>query len=458
MSPAPTFGDYWNLKARSSFELTGPVDQSRLEINPKHSPLNSSRIGACPLPDSATVTKTIHLRHADVRGFSRLAIDATLGLTRLVETMHHNIARTPAPLGTYTQEPTRGITGLVYRTIQGTTRLVGSGIDALLGQLTPLLAQEPVASSSKREAVLAALNGVLGDHLAASDNPLAIPMTLRRDGYPLVLAKSDLATRLPDASGKILLLVHGLCMNDLQWRRNGHDHGETLAKTGGFTPLYLHYNSGEHISKNGHALADLLETLLRAWPVPVEQLVIVGHSMGGLVARSACHYGKLAQHAWLGHLQQMVFLGTPHHGAPLERGGNWVNVMLETSPYSAALARLAKIRSAGITDLRHGSILDEDWQHGDRFAHTQAHKHAVSLPPGVRCYAVGVVIAKTPGELSEPLLGDGLVPLHSALGRHTDKNRSLRIPASRRWVGYGMNHLDLLDRPEVCEQLLGWLC
>jgi pimeloyl-ACP methyl ester carboxylesterase len=283
-------------------------------------------------------------------------------------------------------------------------------------------------------------------------------MTLRREGHPLVLARKDLAKSIPQPGGKILVLVHGLCMNDLQWQRNGHDHGAALATAGGFTPLYLHYNSGQHVSENGHAFAGLLEALLRAWPVPVERLVIVGHSMGGLVARSACHCGQLAGHVWLEHLQQMVFLGTPHHGAPLERGGNWVNVMLEASPYSAALARLAKVRSAGITDLRHGSILDQDWQHGDRFAHTQARKHAVSLPPKVRCYAVGVVIAKTPGDLSEPLLGDGLVPLLSALGQHADKARTLRFPASQRWVGHGMNHLDLLDSPEVCEQLQRWLC
>ena len=137
--------------------------------------------------------KKTHLRPADVRGYSRLAIDATLGLTCLVETMHHNIARTPGPLGKYTQEPTRGITGLVYRTIQGTTRLVGSGIDVLLGQLLPLLDQEPAMSSGKREAVLAALNGVLGDHLAASGNPLAISMQLRRNGQPLELTTGGLA-------------------------------------------------------------------------------------------------------------------------------------------------------------------------------------------------------------------------------------------------------------------------
>ncbi|MDP2821338.1 MAG: hypothetical protein Q8O52_01475 [Sulfuritalea sp.] len=402
------------------------------------------------------MTRKTPIRPTDIRGLSRLAIDATLGLTRLVETMHHNIARTPGPLGKYTQEPTRGITGLVYRSIQGTTRLVGSGLDALLGQLLPLLDRKAAPSSATREALLAALNGVLGDHLAASANPLAIPMQLRRDGQPLLLTPQDLTRAMPRASGKILLLVHGLCMNDLQWRRRGHDHGAALAEAAGFTPLYLHYNSGQHVSSNGHALADLLETLVQAWPVPVEQLAIVGHSMGGLVARSACHYGRLAGQSWLQHLQQMVFLGTPHHGAPLERGGNWVNVILELSPYTAALARLAKIRSAGITDLRHGSILDEDWLHGDRFAHKRK-RLFVPLPEAVRCYAIGVTTAASGEDVGQAQPGDGLVPLKSALGQHADPGQTLNFPEAQRMVGYGMHHLDLLDSGEVCARLQEWL-
>jgi hypothetical protein len=152
----------------------------------------------------------------------------------------------------------------------------------------------------------------------------------------------------------------------------------------------------------------------------------------------------------------MIFLGTPHHGAPLERGGNWVNVILELSPYTAALARLAKIRSAGITDLRHGSVLDEDWQHGDRFAHTKK-RNLVPLPEGVQCYAIGVSIAKTPTDSSEPPPGDGLVPLRSALGQHADPRLRLTISESRQWVGYGMHHLDLLDNLEVYAQLRKWI-
>ena len=202
--------------------------------------------------------------------------------------------------------------------------MVGVSLDALLAQLDAAL--DPAASSAEREAVQAAANGVLGDHLSASANPLAIPMRLRRDGQPLDLA-TRLATALPQPTGKILVLAHGLCMNDRQWQRKGHDHGAALAADAGFTPVYLHYNSGLHVSTNGRALAGQLEVLLAAWSVPVDELVILGHSMGGLLARSAC-IGRAAGHAWPRHLRKIVFLGTPHHGTAFERGGNWVTVAL----------------------------------------------------------------------------------------------------------------------------------
>jgi pimeloyl-ACP methyl ester carboxylesterase len=400
------------------------------------------------------MTATPHVRLSDLRGYSRLAVEATIGMTDLVETMHHNIARMPGVLGTPTQERTRGITGLVYRIIRGVTHLVGGGIDALV-ELAPQ--SDHAASSTQREAVLAALNGILGDHLAASGNPLAIPMRLRRDGQPLELNRQALATAIPRPSDKVLLLAHGLCLNDLQWQRKGHDHGAVLATDAGFTPVYLHYNSGFHISTNGRALAGLIEALLRVWPVPVDELVLLGHSMGGLVVRSACHYGKVAGHDWPRHLRKLVFLATPHHGAPLEKGGNWVDIVLGASPYTAALARLGKVRSAGITDLRHGSLLDEDWDQQDRFARFKGQPSAVPLPDSVQCYAAGVSIAKKARRLSDELLGDGLVPLSSALGQHADPSRNLSFPESQQWIGYGMSHFDLLEHREVYEQILQWL-
>jgi pimeloyl-ACP methyl ester carboxylesterase len=385
-------------------------------------------------------TKPRHVRASDIHGLGRLAIDAAIGLTNLVETMHHNISRAPGVLGTPTRKPMTGIPGLVYRTIRGVTRFAGGGINAILARLGPLLEQDP--SSAEREAVLAALNGVLGDHLAASGNPLAISMRLRQEGEP---------------RGRILLLVHGLCMNDRQWLRKGHDHGAALAADAAFTPVYLHYNSGAHVSTNGRELAGRIEALLAAWPVPVEELAIVGHSMGGLVTRSACHYGALAGHDWLRHLRRIVFLGTPHHGAPLERGGNWVDVVLDASPYTAAFARLGKIRSAGITDLRYGNLLDEDWGRRDRFARSKDARVAVPLPEEVQCHAIAGSLSKAPGDLTGRLLGDGLVPVDSALGRHKDPGRALALPESGRWIACGTGHLDLLDRREVYERISQWL-
>ncbi|HMM84774.1 alpha/beta hydrolase [Azohydromonas sp.] len=392
---------------------------------------------------------------ADLRGVARLATDATAGLTDLVEAMHARIARVPLVGRAAPDGRTGGITGLVYGSVRGVTRLVGGGVDALLG----LVAQALPASGTtpEREAVVAALNGVLGDHLEASGNPLAIAMSLRHGGRTLPLERDALAERLPDAGPRLVVLLHGLCMNDLQWTRAGHDHGAALQRDLGYTPVYLHYNSGRHISSNGRALAPLIERLVDQWPQPLQRLVLVGHSMGGLVARSALHAARDAGLRWPARVDDLVFLGTPHHGAPLERAGNWVDVLLGAAPYAAPLARLGKVRSAGITDLRHGNLLDEDWDGHDRFVRRGDRRRPLPLPAGVRCFALAATTGTRPGDVKDRLLGDGLVPLASALGRHAQPGRTLAFAPDRQWVGQGMNHLDLLSRPEVYAQLRRWL-
>lgn len=400
-----------------------------------------------------------HLHPADLHAASRLAIDATIGLTNLVEAMHHNISRMPGFFGTTSESPASGITGLVYKSIRGVTRAVGGGLDLALGQLTGLLKQDP--SSSEREAIVAAVNGVLGDHLAASHNPLAIAMQFRRNGEALTPTKKSLSRAIAEPSGRILLLVHGLCMSDLQWQRNGHDHGTALATDAGlvtpFTTVYLNYNSGLHVSTNGRALAAALEALLKAWPVPVTELAVIAHSMGGLVMRSACELAAEERQRWLPALTKIIFLGTPQFGAPLERGGNWVNVILDSSPYTAAFARLAKLRSAGITDLRHADVHDTDWERHDRFASNRKEPHDVPLPAGVQCYAIAAALGKKSTSLAGQILGDGLVPVESALGRHKDPKRDLAIAKSRQWIGYEMNHMDLLDDKRAYRRIRKWM-
>jgi len=391
----------------------------------------------------------------DLRGINRLVMNGIVGVVDLVEAMHYNIASIPELAATSREDRTTGITGLVYRAIRRIVGLAGRGLDTLLAELEPLLGKG--SSWPGREALLAALNGVLGDYLAASNNPLAITMRMRRGGVPLPGERESLAAAIPHASGKLLVLLHGLCMNDLEWKRKGHDHGAALALDLGYTPVYLHYNSGLHISTNGRAFAERLETLVKLWPVPLTELVITGHSMGGLVVRSACHYGGLAHHEWRHRLDKIVFIGTPHHGSPLERGGNWVELLLGASRYSAPLARLGKIRSAGITDLRFGNLLDEDWDKGDRFKRTGDLRVPMPLPQGVACYTIAASAGKRAGDLSDRLLGDGVVPLASALGRHANPKLALTFDDSRQYVAYGIGHLDLLSRREVYTQIKQWL-
>jgi len=382
----------------------------------------------------------------DLRGYSRLAADATVGIAGVVESLHFAIKRAPMLFGSGRVAAFRAITPRVYLSIRLAAWLAGRGLDAALAALAPRLREG--IPTPRQEAMRAAVNGVYGDHLAATGNPLAIPMRLRRDGRPLTLTRAGLAEAIPDAGARALVLVHGLCANDLKWRRNGHDHGAALARDLGYTPIYLHYNSGRHIADNGREFAALLEPLAAEWPVPLRELTIVGHSMGGLVARSAIEAARVAQHAWVSRLRRLVFLGTPHHGALLEQLGSWVEAALRGNRFSAPFARLGAARSAGITDLRYGSVVARGGLRP---------KRSVPLPEGVECFAIAATLGPRARPARDRLIGDGFVPLDSALGRHPHPERTLAFAPDRQWIARGTTHLELLARKDVYAQLRNWL-
>ena len=401
-----------------------------------------------------------HLRSTDLRAIAQLATQATAGVARIAEGVHQSVWSSMGVPGGKAVGTTRGLTGRIYQSVQGVTQWVGKGLDAALVRLQPLLERvegEP-PETPEREAVLAALNGVMGDRLLASQNPLATPMSLRYRGRVFEIGKP---LTLPQATGKVLLLIHGLCMNDLQWcsGQPGQivDHGAALAEQLGYTPVYLRYNSGLHVSTNARELSRQLEQLLDRWPGAVQELTVLAHSMGGLLIRGACQCARQENLRWPEQLKNIVFLGTPHHGAPLERAGNWVDVLLGSSPYSRPFARLAQLRSAGITDLRYGHLLDADWQGHERFQRRPDRRQILALPDGVNCYAMAATLAPKRGLLADRLTGDGLVPLRSGLGQHDDPSRSLAFAANRQSILYRTNHMDLLSREEVTRQILHWL-
>lgn len=368
--------------------------------------------------------RRVSRNHADdLRATAGLVVDATKGVVDVVQGMHTAIGAVPL------------ITPLVYQAIRGVTGIVGVSIDTVVASLAPLLGES--APGRQREAVLAAINGVIGDHLEATKSPLAIPMTIRPPLEEL------------HRGGTLLVLVHGSCLCDLQWNRCGHDHGSALADDLGFTPAYLHYNTGRHVSDNGNDFSALLEKESTGFT----DIVILAHSLGGLVARAAIRAAEETGQAWRQKLRVLITLGTPHHGAPLERAGNLFETALGLTKYSAPLRALGKIRSAGVTDLRYGNVVPADWRDRDRFAHGKDPRTPTPLPEGVRSYAVAATTARSLDRGALP--GDGLVPVNSALGKHPDDAFVLHFAEQRIVLGAG--HLDLLSSPEVYAIIRAWL-
>ncbi len=368
---------------------------------------------------------------SDLRGAARLACDATIGVTTVVERVHGNVLKLPPVLSKDEHKPGAGPASLIYSAIRGTTRLVRGTVD--LG-LAPWSSHDPETESPPaRDALVAALNGAFGDHLESSGNPLATTM--------------HLCQRLPGATGsattdgqRLLVLAHGLCMNDRQWTRKGHDHGIALQRALGLSPLYLRYNSGLSIQDNGSRLSQLLERHVVGADDPIESVDLLGYSLGGLLVRSAYASAVEQDHTWPSLLRRIVFLGTPHDGAPLERGGNLLDKVLLRSPYLAPFAMPGRARSLGIQNLRHGVC-----------------PASVPLPDSVECFAVAGALAEDPSRPGAAWVGDGLVPVASALGHGRAGNPALGIPEHRQWVAPGVGHLDLLSDAMVARQLEQWL-
>ncbi len=408
-----------------------------------------------PRKSTTQVPPRPHQTITDLQGGSRLVIAGVQGITNIVESMHRNISGLAPIAGASRAGPTRGITGFVYRRVRGVTALVGEGLDAAFAQLAKrvpngaasggLKGAREDATGDAIEAARSAANGLFGDYLAATNNPLAIQMSLRLGGKSISVEREAIKELLSinaAVASKLFIMVHGLCMNDRQWRsggqNHGHDHGQILAEEKGATVLYLHYNTGRHIAENGREFANSLESLIQEWPVPLKSVTIVGHSMGGLVTRSACEVARLSKQSWLKHLKALVFLGTPHLGAPLERAGRGVDLLLGVSPYTAPFAQIGLTRSAGIQDLRHG-----------RFTEPSAKDGQPALPAGVACFVIAASSQKPPTGAGIGRRGDGLVPIASAL--------ALPVPNSHQAIFYELNHFDLLSSRAVCDKISAWL-
>ncbi len=406
--------------------------------------------------DNLNIPTNEESHNSKLRGISELSFDAIHGVTNIVESLHGAIqTQFLIPESKVSSETTQGITGFIYKNIRYMTSLVGVGVDKVLESIEKLVVSDSQYNkiSYSREAILSALNGVIGDHLAAKNNPLAIKMQFRYHGQ--VVAESELLDLIRASNDKLLLMIHGLCMNDLQWTKLDHNHGEELAAELGYTPIYLHYNTGLHVSENGQLLADLLERIQSKSGSSFE-LNILAHSMGGLLIRSASEQAQENNMNWTAHLKTVVFLGTPHHGAHLERLGSWLDNTLSLSPYTKPFSKIGKIRSSGITDLRYGNVMESDWNGEERFENSGDLRTPVPLLDSVDYYAIAATNTDKSNNVKDKLIGDGLVTITSAFGQHKKTEFNLNFNKSNTFIIQQTSHMQLLSDIRVYQQINEW--
>ena len=335
------------------------------------------------------------------------------------------------------------------------------------GRLLRLLSAVP----GRRDDAVAVVNGLFGDSLEERESRLATPMTVRLGETVLPLDRDTLhdalATSASDVTPRICLLVHGLMSTESIWRfpsQTSTTYGTLLADDHDVTVLSLRYNTGRHISTNGRELARLLNLVMRAWPVPVQEINLIGHSMGGLVVRSACHYARTVRplgrrlpigRRWTTKVRRVVLIGSPNTGAGLEAFVNSTSAALWALPVPAT--RLVGLgldrRSAGIKDLRFGAIHDEDWLEQDPAARHRAHPHRPHRLRRARYLAIAGTVTADPEHPVARLIGDALVTSSSATGLVADDEL---FPGATRQMFPGVTHNALAHHPDVFEAISAW--
>ncbi len=422
-----------------------------------------------------------------LRGLKALIHDAVDHTTELVQEGHESSSRSVmrvlgaipslAPSAERVDGLRRRTTSGVLGTIRGVNRAIEAisdvGIDVAEAALSvgkadtdlalpqPLPMRSDVTGTARwlGDAALGLVNGVIGDALHAKHNGLALGMTMRYGDRYLRLDALSMRAALPEASSRVVIFVHGLATTEWSWTLESEAyHGDPAASFGtllardlGCTSIFVRYNSGRHVSENGRLLARELQRLVDSYPRAIEEIVLVGHSMGGLVIRSACHYADSEGLSWVADLRRVFCLGTPHRGAPLERVGQVVAAALGAvdTPATQICGRLLRSRSAGIKDLRWGALCDEDWFGRDPDAESEAGVREIPLLDRVTYHFVSATVTEDPEHPLGRLVGDLLVRVPSAQGPVFETRV---FPIDTRHFG-GVMHHQLQNHPAIYEQL-----
>ena len=312
------------------------------------------------------------------------------------------------------------------------------------------------------EFALGALNGVVGDYLARTGNGLSTEMSFVHEGAPLVLERRALEQAYPNATGRICVLVHGLmCTEDIfRFPEEGGDYGSFLERDLGYTPFRVRYNSGLPIADNGIAFSGLMDALLAAYPLgqdAIQEILLIGYSMGGLVLRGAFHEASANSRPWVTLVKRSIYVGTPHRGAPLERAGRVLTRLLGSipDPYTRLVTDIANLRSDGIKDLGDGDVRHEDRARRIHSFSLRDPRHPVPLLPTIKHYLVAGSVSVEP--LVANLFGDAVVPVPSATDGVSLSKAQLAFHDGSLRILAGLGHVELAHHPDVYKAIMGFL-
>ncbi|CAN5216298.1 permease [soil metagenome] len=355
--------------------------------------------------------------------------------------------------------------------VYGALKLGGRGIGLAISGAGQIVSggEERTAVSDSRfgRAAQAAINGLIGDRLEEEESELRIRMALRLPGGDVEVRRNDLNDAFAEPTPRLAIFVHGLCETEEAWwlgiradpdtdtgaSEAPRTYGQKLRDDLGFCPLYLRYNTGLHISDNGRRLSWLLEELHREWPVAIDEIALIGHSMGALVSRSACHEAVDERRGWVKDVGHVICLGVPNTGSWLEKVVNAGGWALKSVPESRPFSDFLELRSQGIKDLRFGYVRDEDWLDSDPDERLRNRSRPLAPVSGVRYHFVSGGLTTSERHPVAAAIGDVLVRKASAsspIGPDGKPHGDCRHVQ-------GAGHFQLLNHPGVYEHLRGWL-
>ena len=389
---------------------------------------------------------------AEARALGSLGGRALSGLVSGIEHVHQVIAGRAFSATGPASAPARVVHDAVargaYLAVRGASTVAGSVGGAAAAPL--VTGGQSAGRAPAANLALAALNAAAGDRLGPDLTPLTIRMAVRSGGHDVDLTKQHLTAVFPAATSRLAVFVHGLAETDTSWLRRADQsapYGERLQAELGYTPVYVRYNTGRHVSESGRNLAVLLDDLVAAWPRPVREIMLVGHSMGGLVIRSACHYGQDSPATWPDQVRHVFYLGSPHLGAPLARAAGLAGWVLGRLPETRPLGELVAGPDS-VRDLRHGYLLDDDWAGCDQNPCLHDHRSDAPLLAGASHYAISATMTADPASPVGAVVGDLLVQPASAHGRRGHRQH-VDFPAAHSRRFGRMHHFDLLNHPDV---------